>query len=230
MIRHAFPFALGLELVLPTGCVVRPCQCKCLVGQCPQTAQAASAERPLASFAPKALLVWDGEGTGAQAKGWASCQQGSSCTTSVDVKPGAGHNGSNGLEFKAKGPEWMGFGWNWFGWYPPTAGTDISKHKSLDFWIKISGAPGKKPESYSVAVSLQGSSKGGKDETETLKIGDYAKGFDDGEWHKVVLPLDPMLHGKGESFDTSRAWSITIGAWNQGEREYTIQVDEIEFS
>ena len=176
------------------------------------------------------MLVWDGEGTGSQAKGWASCQKGTNCATSVEVKPGAGHDGSTGLEFKAKGPEWMGFGWNWFGWYPPTSGTDISKHKNLGFWIKIIGAAGKKPEPYTVTVSLQGSSKGGKDETEALKLLDYVKGFDDGEWHKVVVPLEPLLRGKGESFDTSKAWSITIGAWNQGERDYTIQLDEIEFS
>ncbi|HEY3234898.1 MAG TPA: hypothetical protein VGJ84_09270, partial [Polyangiaceae bacterium] len=175
-------------------------------------------------------LVWDGEGTGKDAKGWASCQEKTGCATSVEPKPKIGHNGTVGLEFKAKGPLWMGFGWNWFGWYPTTAGTDISKYKSLSFWIKVAGDPGKKPEPKSITVSLNGSSKDGKDETESVPLNDYSPGFTDGDWHKMVVPLEPMLRGKGETFDTAKAWAVTIGAWNPGEREYSIVIDDIEFS
>jgi hypothetical protein len=224
-----------------TSCAGRPCQCTCVMPSCATMAQAApnastpaaasgASASPPAALSSKPLLVWDGEGTGAQAKGWASCQKEKSCVRSLEVKPGAGHNGSTGLEFKAKGSEWMGFGWNWFGWHPASAGTDISKHKSLDFWIRVSGAAGKKPEADSVMVSLQSSSKGGNDETAQLPINDYAPGFTDGQWRKVSVPLEALRRGKGASFDTSKAWLIAIGAWNEGEREYTIQLDEIEFS
>jgi hypothetical protein len=213
------------------ACVGRPCQCTCVAPACAASAQASPspAQKP-AAFSAKRVLVWDGEGTGSQAKGWASCQDKAPCSATLEAKAGVGKDGSHGLEFKAKGPEWMGFGWNWFGWYPPTAGTDISKHKSLSLWIKISGEPGKKPEPHTVKVTLNGSSKGGKDETEAVALNEYEPSVADGEWHKVVVPLDPMLRGKGEGFDTFKTWSITIGAWNQGEREYVIFVDEIEFT
>jgi hypothetical protein len=210
-----------------SACAGAPCKCPALVA--PPATEAKAAVQRAAPFVPKPIMVWDGEGTGARAKGWASCGKTQDCAASVEAKPGVGHNQSTGLEFKAKGLEWMGFGWNWFAWWPSSAGTDVSKHKSLSFWIQVQGEPGKKPEPETVRVSLAGSSRGGKDETESVLVNDYAPGFADGEWHQVVVPIEPMLRGKGEAFDTYKAWSISIGAWNMGERDYTLHVDEIQF-
>jgi len=220
--------ALGVLSLALGACARTACPCQSAAPRCPVTA--APGPKVAAPFAAgKPLLVWDGEGTSSPAKGWSSCQEGTPCSTKLEAKPGAGHGGSVGLEFSAKGPEWMGFGWNWFGWYPATAGTDISPYKSLALWIKVDGAPGSRPEPETIKVTLSSSSRGGKDDTESVPINDYAPGFVDGQWHRVVLPLEPMLRGKGEAFDTSKVWALMIGAWNQGDREYTIQVDEIEF-
>jgi hypothetical protein len=223
-------YALGVLVLETNACMQKPCQCAAVAASPPPVStQATCAPKPAAPFAAPPLLVWDGEGTGSAAQGWAACQQGTDCETNLAVKPGAGHDGSTGLQFDARGPEWMGFGWNWFAWYPSSAGSDISKYKSLELWIKISGDPGKRPEPFTVKVSLTGSSRGGKDETESVPINDYAPGFADGAWHQVSIPLDPMLRGKGDAFDTSKAWALTIGAWNQDVRKYTIQIDDIRF-
>ena len=231
-LRHSLNHALacaGLGLGL-NACLQAPCPCQSVVPARPVVGVAASAPKVAAPFAAKPLLVWDGEATANVGQGWSSCQQGTECQTHLEVKANAGHDGSHGIQFSAKGPEWMGFGWNWFAWYPPSAGSDISPYKSLSLWIKVDGAPGRRPEPETIKVTLNGSARGGKDDSESVPINDYAPGFSDGQWHHVTLPLEPMLRGKGEAFDTTKAWALTIGAWNQDEREYTIQIDEIQFS
>jgi hypothetical protein len=80
-----------------------------------------------------------------------------------------------------------------------------------------------------VRFALGGSALAGKDATESIPLLDYAPSFADGQWHEVRLPIGPMLRGKGERFDTYKAWSFTIGAWNQGEREYEIFIDDVRF-
>jgi hypothetical protein len=176
--------------------------------------------------------VWSGDAPNERAQGWASCEKEKvpECVARLEARAGAGKDGSVGLRFEAQGPEWLGFGWNWFSWWPEGAGTDISHYKSVVFWIRVVGEPGMTPEPFTVTVALGGSARGGQDQTASVKIADYAPGFADGEWQKVAIPLEPLLRGEGEKFDTTRAWSITIGAWNQGERNYTILVDEIGFS
>lgn len=228
MNRHeSAAIAIGLLSFALSACVATPCPCQS--NQPLPPVASAPSPKLAAPFTPPPLVVWNGESTANTGQGWSSCQQGTECKTTLEVKPGAGHAGSTGLEFKAKGPEWMGFGWNWFAWYPATAGTDISQYKSVALWIRIDGAAGKRPEPETIKVSLNGSSRGGKDDTESVPINDYAPGFVDGEWHRVVVPLGPMLRGKGEAFDTAKAWALNVGAWNQGDREYVIQVDDIQF-
>jgi hypothetical protein len=176
------------------------------------------------------MLIWDGEDTSVQAKGWASCEEKERCAASLNAKPGVGRNGSNGLEFVAKGKKWAVFGWNWFGWWPDTAGTNIAPYKSLRFWLKITAEAGKKkPPADTLRVALHGSSRGGKDTTATVTVGDYAPSFLDGEWHEIVVPLEPLLRGEGETFDSEKTWEIDFGAWTMEEVEYTLALDEIAF-
>lgn len=214
-----------------TGCIARPCACQlpaAAAAPCP-TVAATAAPAP-APFAAKPLLIWDGEDPSAQAKGWASCEDKDVCAATLVARAGAGHAGSTGLEFAAKGKKWAGFGWNWFGWWPDTAGTDISRYKSLRFWMKISAESGKKkPPADTLRVSLHGSSKGGKDTTASVTVGDYAPAFLDGEWHEVVVPLEPLFRGEGETFDSEKTWEIHFGAWTMEECEYTLALDEITF-
>jgi hypothetical protein len=163
-------------------------------------------------------------------KGWADCQDKSSCKVAVDSKANVGRAGTAGVEFTARGKQWMGFGWNWFGWWPADSGTDASKYEKLRFWMKITVEPGKKkPSAEAWTVALTGSSKGGKDMTESVHLNDYVQGFVDGEWHEIAVPLQELRHGKGATFDASKTWEIDIGAWSEDECEYKIAVDDIGF-
>jgi hypothetical protein len=177
------------------------------------------------------LILWTGEPSHDQGAGWASCQneREGTCRTSLEKEAGAGRDGGAALHFEGQGSEWMGFGWNWFGWWPSHAGTDISDRKTFAFAIKVVGEPGMAPEPFTVKVALGGSARDGQDSTEVIAIVDHAEDFSDGRWHDVSLPLSAMLRGKGAGFDTYRAWSFTIGAWNQGERKYEIFVDDVRF-
>src|SRR6185295_2428459 len=85
------------------------------------------------------LLIWNGDkgGVGGTGKSWADCDKKPDCNVTLEVKPGVGRNGSIGLKYSAKGPAWNGGGWNWFGWWPETGGTDISPYGNLLFWIRV---------------------------------------------------------------------------------------------
>jgi hypothetical protein len=211
---------LCLALAAP-ACLVPP----------PHGAETPSAQQErTSSDAAAPFVVWDGEGH-AGGSGWASCekQRENGCEARLEPSAGAGRAGSVGLVFTARGPEWLGFGWNWFNWWPVTAGSDISGYKTLSLWIKVAGEPGKTPEPFTLRFGLGGSALGGKDQSDAVALFDFEPAFADGGWHEVRLPLSAMLRGKGERFDTQRAWSFTLGAWNQGERAYRVFVDEIRF-
>jgi hypothetical protein len=149
---------------------------------------------------------------------------------SLDSKPSVGRGGSTGLEFVAKGKQWMGFGWNWFGWWPADAGTDVSKHEKLRFWLKVTVESGKrKPPPDAWTVGLVGSSKSGKDATETIHLNDYVQGFLDGEWHEITVPIDQFRHGKGLTFDFGKTWELDVGAWSEDDCEYKLYIDDVGF-
>jgi hypothetical protein len=234
--RRALSVLAWPAFALLASCAGRPCACELAAARaratpapCSASTSAASSERP-APFAAKPTLIWDGEDPNAKAKGWASCEEKELCAASLNAKAGAGRDGSTGLEFVVKGKKWAGFGWNWFGWWPDTAGTDISAYKSVRFWLKVSAAAGKKkPPADTLRLSLHGSSKGGKDTTASVTVGDYSKSFLDGEWHEIVVPLEPLLRGEGETFDSEKTWEIDFGAWTMEECEYTLSLDEIAF-
>src|SRR5450432_663452 len=82
-------------------------------------------------------LVWNGEGVGSSAKSWTGCgKKDIPCKVTLTAVPGAGHNGSTGLRFHGEGPEWLGGGWNWFGWWPANGGSDVTAYKNLSLWFK----------------------------------------------------------------------------------------------
>lgn len=181
--------------------------------------------------APAELIVWNGETAHDAGSGWASCQdeRAGACETKLEALAGAGRDGGVALRFEARGSEWMGFGWNWLNWWPKDAGTDISERKSLTLAIKVKAVAGKAPEPFTIKIALGGSARDGQDATLAIPFWDHSEAFADGEWHEVTLPIGAMLRGSGEHFDTYRAWSFTVGAWNQGERQYEIFVDDVRF-
>jgi hypothetical protein len=174
-------------------------------------------------------LIWDGDEKGGNAKEWGSCNLKQSCKSAVRAAPGEGVNKSVGLEWHVEGKDWKGFGWNWFGFWPETAGTDISEFKNLSFWIRLKlDDPKQSPELKDLSVALAGSTKG-KGETGQVALVGYIDSLADGKWHEVVVPIGDLTKGKGKDFDLTKAWEFRLGEYSMAERNFTVFVDNVGF-
>ena len=225
---HTGILAVGLALLASTACINS--------GKSSGAAAAGSKGSPIVAAPatpPPAgkLLAWDGEDRSA-GKGWASCSKKGECETSVEVDPKGGRTGA-ALRFEARGPDWMGFGWNWHNWYPEDAGDNISSFKNLSFWIRVDAKDkASAPDPNSVMTWLSCSCKDKKEDdrsTAQVKVADYAEDFTDGQWHEVVIPISSLLKDKGQSFDKTSTWEFDIGTWSDSKRDFVIYVDEIGF-
>jgi hypothetical protein len=172
-------------------------------------------------------MVWDGDGVGQTAKGWTDCDKKPNCKVALVPAPNTGRNGSTSLKFHGEGAGWIGGGWNWFGWYPPTAGLDISGYKHLTFWMRIDAKGESAPDLSAITVSLR-CSNGGKDSA-SAALDRYAKGAADGEWHKVSVPISALRRGPGKDFDPHTAWEFVVGEWSATPKAFDIYFDEIGF-
>lgn len=181
------------------------------------------------SVSDEVSLVWDGEKHGGNAKEWANCNLKSACKSIGKAAPGAGVNGSIGLQWQAQGKDWKGMGWNWFGFWPEDGGTDISQFKNLSFWIRLKvDDPKQAPDLKDIKVGLAGSNKA-KLETEGVTLISYVEGLSDGKWHEVVVPISDLLKGKGKDFDLTKAWEFRLSEFAMNERNFTIFIDNIGF-
>ena len=173
-------------------------------------------------------MIWNGDGAGVAAKGWAACDKKPDCRASLEALPGVGKDGSVGLAFAGEGPGFVGFGWNWFGWYPETAGTDVSAQKQLSFWVKLVPASTEQaPDLGGVTVSL-GCSKG-KKSSASAPFSEIDKEALDGRWHKVTVALAALQKGDGKELDLKTVWEFRIGSWSTSPRKFEIYVDDIAF-
>ena len=210
------------------GCLCPPCPGAVAAG--PAAAAAPGAPNTTAA-APAAsgsrLVLWDGDGSGSGAQGWDACDQkpGAGCSK-VGSTPGVGTNGSTGLKLHGEGPGFLGMGWNLFGWYPENAGYDMTPYSHLTFQIRVEAkSPETAPEPGSVGVLL-GCSKNKKDSA-TVPVEKYAKGFGDGKWHKVEIPVSAFTKGAGAGFDAQSFWEFRLATWRGAPRHFDIYLDDI---
>lgn len=172
------------------------------------------------------LVIWDGKGAGAGAQPWADCDKKPMCKATLAATEGAGANGASGLKFHAEGPGWTGMGWNWFGWYPETAGIDISPYTHLTFQIRVENpSPDMALDAESVTVRLVCSK--GKQTSADVSPARYEKDFGDGKWHKVAIPIAQFVKGKGAAFDPQSAWEFQLSAWSASPKNFTIYLGDI---
>ncbi|MCL1910164.1 MAG: hypothetical protein FWG05_04430, partial [Kiritimatiellaeota bacterium] len=133
-------------------------------------------------------------------------------------------SGNTAMEFRAECGGWVGGGWNWHGWYPSNAGTDISGYANLVFWAKLEGDH---PGSMNVKVN----SSNGKT-TLNVSVFDYTLGDEDltdGEWHEIVVPMADLLGDGGTGFDARKAWEIGFDSWAGQPRSFSLFVDDVGF-
>ena len=193
-------------------------------------AQAATAATSLKLNAQGKGMIWDGEGTGSNGKSWTSCDKDKGpCKIAFEVAPGKGHLTGSALRLTGEGAGFLGGGWNWFGWWPADAGTDVSGFKHLSFWMKIEAAsPKDAPDPGSLVVSLTSSKDNGKNTNDEL-VAKFDPKLYDGDWHEIVLPMSLMTGGKGAVFNPKAAWQFNIGSWSADPRKFVIYLDDIGF-
>lgn len=221
-----------------TGCACPPCAAEAPSGAAPSepsdeaaapdASTAAATEAP-ASFAPSGTknVVWDGEGAGSSAKGWADCEDKGSCTTKVEIASGEGVDGSTAVHFQGKGARWIGMGWNWFGWWPKDAGYDISPYDTLKFSLRVVlPDPNAAPPPATITVALRCSN--GEKTSATVTLERFLENPGDGKWHEVEIPLAEFYKGnEGQAFDRKSVWELNLGTWSPHDRSFDIYVDNI---
>jgi hypothetical protein len=225
---YACAWLLALASVGAVGCLCPPCPGTAAAAG-PAAAAAPGAEAANAAAGPVAsgtrLVIWDGEEAGVGAQGWESCDQKPGCQVKVASDSGTGINKSNSLKFHGEGGGWIGMGWNLFGWYPENAGVDITPYTHLTFQIRVeSKSPDTAVEPSSVTVLL-GCSKNKKDSA-AIALEKYAKGFSDGKWHKVSIPISALTKGAAQ-FDLQSFWEFRLSVWSGSPRYFDIYVDDL---
>lgn len=211
--------------VFTSGCVCPPCEARSAADPAGGSAATDGGGGAVAPTASR-HVIWDGDGTGEAAKGWADCDKKPDCRGGIEPAPGAGTNGSGGLKFHGEGPRWLGFGWNWIGWWPEDGGTDISSYKHLTFSIRVVAENAElAPDLGSVNVSLR-CSKGQKDSA-AVAVKDHAPDVLNGEWHQVKVALEEFYRGKGEEFDPKTAWEFNLGTWSESSKKFDVFIDDI---
>lgn len=164
------------------------------------------------------LVVWSGEKPAGQT--WVKL--GPKGTFAVADKTGGG---GKCLRLHMDGSGWRGGGINWKGWFPPESGDDATRFTALVFQIrqitKVADADlsvalvdnVKRPDSTVASNSLSIVADGG-----VAKI--------DGQWRRVVLPLDRFAANK--PLQLGRLWGVDFS--NVGDKELTFEIDRIGFA
>ena len=171
------------------------------------------------------VVVWDGDVEGASASGWAAPKG----QSKVSKESGAGVSGGVGIRFTAHGSGWAGFGWNWAGWTKNPDGPDLKSKSNLIFKIKIT-APNRDavpmPDAFTVqlATSIDGK------KTEKVVINEFTRTLLDGKWHELRSPLTVFLASPDvKDFPWNSVWEIDLGAYDEEDVSYTVEMDDIAF-
>lgn len=211
-----------------SGCLTPPAAAP--AAAVPAGAAPAAAPAANAAAAPAAAngreVIWDGDEV-SRGQGWASCdKQAEGCKSALVPTPGEGANGSSGLKLHGEGPGWQGGGWNWFGWWPENAGTDLTSYDELAFSVKVTAADKAKaptPGGISLAFGCSLDKKNSSD----ASLGKYAANALDGAWHDVKIPLKDFFSGKGAECDARTAWEIRVSSWSGTPVNFDLVLDNI---
>ena len=228
----------GVSTALLSGCLAPPQNCADPNAANAATGTAAAADTGAAAATgaavstnpgdlSKPVVIWNGDDVAPTAKQWASCDT-QPCTATLEPAPKAGSNGSIGLEFKAKGKGYVGFGWNWTSWYAAGA-TNVTGRKNLKFNLKIVPAsPEVAPQGDGIRIGLR-CAKQDKCGKEIGSLSKYEPKATDGQWHQITIPLSDMKVEDKGIWDDASAWELGIHSWAPVPREFTAYIDDITF-
>jgi hypothetical protein len=217
-----------LALAGTAGCLCPPCEAGAVAPTTAATVPAAANAAPAASTpvaAGQRHVIWDGEEATA-GQSWASCDKEGACKATLMPAPTKGAGGTSGLLLHGEGPGWQGGGWNWFGWYPENAGTDLSGYDDLSFSVKVTAA--RKDESPNAGgISLAFGCSKDKKTSADASLGKYAPSAADGQWHDVSIPLADFFSGKGAECDARTAWELRVSSWSGTPVNFDLVLDNV---
>lgn len=223
-LRRLVPIVGVAALALGAAACLCP-PCPTAGGPAPATAGGlAGPAAPVATGSREVL--WDGDGASPGAQGWDSCADPKVGCGKVTAVPGVGVNGTTGLDLHGDGTGFLGIGWNLFGWYPANAGYDMTPYSHLTFQIRVQAKSAETaPDPASVGILLGCSAN--KNDSATVPVERYAKGFADGKWHKVTIPITAFTKGPGARFDPQSFWEFRVATWSAAPRHFDIYIDDI---
>jgi len=175
------------------------------------------------------IVIWDGDRYGLRASGWTAPKNDPKALT---VLADVGVDHSRGLVWRADGKDWIGFGWNWFSWFPENAGTNIAGFRWFVFTLRVVAASAAEcPSPSSLSVALSSSRGTGKRLTRSVPLEPWgAAHLCDGEWHRMRVPLDELLNeAESQGFDQTKAWEFLMGQWSADRRLFTLYIDDVGF-
>lgn len=165
------------------------------------------------------LIVWDGDKFSG-GFGWVSPPK---PLNSFQAQTEEAHSGKVAMEFHGEGGGYIGGGWNWHGYYPANAGTDVTAFRNLCFWMKVDGEA--KPDTLNVSLVASSDTTA----TKAVEVSGYGDKLLDGNWHEVVIPLQDMLE-QGANFNFSKVWMMNVNTWSPTPRNFSIYIDDLGFS
>jgi hypothetical protein len=226
--------ARALLLVLASAgaasCTCPPCAAAptTAAATCPPPAAAVAVAPtvPTAAAGTQRKVIWDGDAV-TRGQGWANCdQQAQGCKSTLAPAPGEGSAGTSGLKLHGEGPGWQGGGWNWFGWWPENAGTDLSGYDELIFSVRVTGADkAKLPTVGGISLALGCSLQ--KKSSADAPLAKYAADAADGQWHEVKIPLRDFFSGPGAACDPRTAWELRVSSWSGTPVDFDLVLDNI---
>lgn len=169
---------------------------------------------------PADLIVWSGD----QPAGLTWAKLGPKGEMKEIPQAGFQDKGS-ALSIHMDGEGWRGGGLNWKGWYPEDACDDASRYTALVFYLRQIT----KVADADLTISLVDNVKRKAEEKASNAVSVVADGGlerIDGQWRRVVLPLNLFTHNK--PLQLGRLWGIDFS--NFGSQELTFQVDRIGFA
>ena len=167
---------------------------------------------------PAELIVWSGDKPAGQT--WAKLGPHGAFT----VEKNAG-DGGPGLLLHMDGDGYRGCGVNWKGWFPADAADDATPYNALVFRIRQVSTVADADLTVQLVDNVK--RKEGEAAGDSVRVvADGGAEKIDGEWRRVVLPLDRFTRDK--PLQLNKLWEIDFS--NYGDRELTFQIDKIAFA
>jgi hypothetical protein len=159
---------------------------------------------------PVMQVLWDGE-TKRGGSGFSSGR--------LTAVAGSGRGGGLGLQSTLT-TEYVNMGWNWFGWSPDDAGTDVRTASALALWLRFEGA------NLPTHASLQflSSPKSVQARSASIDLAALVPSFADGQWHQVVIPLERL---SAAGFDLAKVWEFNLKCHGKGVLAGTVSFDDV---